>query len=106
LTKKSHTLGYYVVYDPWLRLGEAELYVYELSVTPFGRRCILRDDWRLPGVGLALTFWQGEFEGVQARWLRWCAEGGGLVLSGKEKARQATARAERLAAKLRELGCT
>jgi hypothetical protein len=87
------------------------LCVYELPVTPFGRRYILRDDWRLPGVGLALTFWQGEFEGVQARWLRWCAEGGGLVPSGKEKAQQETARAEReaaraarLAAKLRELG--
>ena len=111
-------VDYYVVYDPWFMLGRTELYVYELSVTAFGRRYILREDFQLPGVGLSLTMWEGFFERARTRWLRWCEADGKLIPAGKERAEQEAARAEqeaaraeqeaaraeRFAAKLREMG--
>ena len=86
-------VDYYVVYDPWFMLGEAELRVYELSATPFGRRYLLREDFQLPGVGLSLMLWEGFFEGARTRWLRWCEANGNLIPSGNEKAEQEAARA-------------
>lgn len=106
---------YYVVFDPWFYLGDIEVRVYELG---FGRRYRLRDDLRLPDVGLSLTIWQGEYENLNARWLRWCDLDGNLIPTGKEysqretkraqheseRAQHEAERAERLAAKLREMG--
>jgi Uma2 family endonuclease len=92
-------VDYYVVYDPWLMLGQTELYVYELSVTPFGRRYILREDFQLPGVSLSLTLWEGFFEGARTRWLRWRDADGALIPAGKERAEQEAARADKEAAR-------
>ena len=97
-------VAYYVVYDPWRNLGATELYVYELATSGAERRYLRRDDYQLPGVGLSLTLWQGVFEGTNARWLRWQDADGNLIPTGQERAEQEAARAERLAAKLRELG--
>jgi len=65
----------------------------------------------LPGVGLGLTLWQGEYEGVEALWLRWCDLEGRVIPTGAERAEQERQRAEqerqraeRLAAQLRALG--
>lgn len=106
---------YYVVYDPWLNLGDAELTVYELG---FGRRLRPRSDYQLPEVSLSLTLWQGSYESIEARWLRWCDTNGNLIPTAKEyatreteradqeaeRAKQEAERAERLAAKLWEMG--
>jgi len=113
---------YYVVYDPWLYLGDTELRVYELS---FGKRYRLRTDFQLPEVSLSLSLWQGVYESIEARWLRWCDNDGNLIPTAKEyaqreserahreseraqheadRAQRESERAERLAAKLRELG--
>ena len=54
--------------------------------------------------GLALRRWEGEFQGITAPWLRWeTLEGVLLPLKG-ELAERESARAKRLAAKLRALG--
>jgi hypothetical protein len=47
-----------------------------------------------------LRLWHGEYENVEATWLRWCDERGNLLATGEEQ----RWRAERLAARLRELG--
>lgn len=112
---------YYVIYDPDAWLGNEALRVYELS----GSRYVRRNDFQLPDTGLALTLWQGEFEGNTRTWLRWCDAQGNLIPTGAERAEVAEERAEiaeeraataeeraataeekaaRLAAKLRELG--
>jgi hypothetical protein len=57
----------------------------------------------LAEVGLGLTLWSGQYEGKEAVWLRWCYPDGRLMLTGTERAEQEHQRAERLAAKLREL---
>src|SRR5262249_22592577 len=91
----------------------------------------LQDVW-LPGVELGLLLWQGKFEDREDTWLRWCDRDGQVLLTGAERAeqerqraeqecqraeqehqraeqeralrQQAPRQAERLAARLRELG--
>ena len=55
--------------------------------------------------------WEGEFEGRQDTWLRWCYQDGTVLPTGDERAEdekqqkeQALSRAEVLAEKLREMG--
>ncbi|MEO1211348.1 MAG: Uma2 family endonuclease [Cyanobacteria bacterium J06638_20] len=108
---------YYVVFDPLQQIqGEAEMNgallrvwvlmagnYHELTaaegITEVGQHI-----W-LPSVGLGLTLWQGEFEEPVSRlWLRWCDEQGQVIPTGAEVADPERQRADRLAAKLRELG--
>ena len=67
-------------------------------------------DW-LEQIELGLTLWEGEFEGRQDTWLRWCYQDGTVLPTGDERAEdekqqkeQALSRAELLAEKLREMG--
>jgi Uma2 family endonuclease len=85
---------YYVVHDPLRILSDDVLRVYEPGLLNHYRR---REDYNLPDVGLSLTLWHGEFEGTRGEWLRWLDRDGNLLLTGAE-------RADKLAAKLRELG--
>ena len=98
---------YYVVFDPLKELGEVTLRAFQLvegtyveQVRPWFER-----------VGLGLVEWDGTFEGIRRRWLRWCTRDGEVVPTGAERAEQektraetAEARAGRLSARLRELG--
>jgi non-ribosomal peptide synthetase component E (peptide arylation enzyme) len=58
-----------------------------------------------------LGIWQGEYDEMNLPWLRWWDSEGNLLLIGEERAREERLRAEeekqradRLAAKLREIG--
>lgn len=57
----------------------------------------------IPPLGLRLCLWQGCFENIDRLWLRWFTVSGELILTPSEEAATAKARAERFAAKLREL---
>ena len=98
---------YYAIFDPKQQISDDVLRVYELQ----GGRYVQRQDWKLAGVQLGLTLWDGEFEGRQDTWLRWTDVEGKLIPTGKEQAdlermqkEAALEKAERLAAKLKELG--
>lgn len=107
-------VGYYVIFDPDLQIGDEVLTIYRLDGLSYRRH----DSARLPEINLGLTLWEGEYEGANDTWLRWTNENGGLILTGKElaakertekekeRAEKETAqqRAEKLAAMLRELG--
>ena len=114
-------VSYYIVYDPTHQLGEQVLRVYEIR----GMRYSETPETWLEQVGLGLTLWEGEFEGRQDVWLRWCYQDGSLLLTGDEQAQQerqekeqqqqraeqaehraeqAEHRAQLLAERLRELG--
>jgi Uma2 family endonuclease len=107
-------ISYYIVYDPSQQLGEQVLRIYELR----GMHYVETLQTWLEQVGLGLTLWEGEFEGKQDTWLRWCNREGDLLLTGDELARQAQQqarqaqqraevaeqRAEQLAQHLRSLG--
>jgi Uma2 family endonuclease len=99
---------YYAIYDPRLYLGKRPLRVYALHA---GHYVEVLDPSMLDGLGLGLTLWEGAFEGMKAVWLRWCDKDGDILKTGSERVHQETARAEeekaradRLAARLRELG--
>ena len=112
---------YYVIYDPQQMLSNEIVRVYQLVAGEY----LLRPDYRLPGVDLALTYWYGAFEDKTSLWLRWTEPTGNIVLTGAERAEQeyrraeqesqraedanlraeqAQQRADRLAAQLRALG--
>lgn len=105
LTDKLQTyaqmrVSYYVVYDPAQQLGSSPLRLYELRGLHYTE---LTEPW-LEQVSLGFMLWQGEFEGRQDTWLRWCDAEGNILLTGDEKAEQEHQRAERLADMLRAQG--
>ena len=54
-------------------------------------------------MGVELGIWQGRYQNLELPWLRWWDNQGNLLQTGWERSQQAEVRAERLAAKLREL---
>ena len=82
---------YYVVFDPFTVLSDEKLRVHELTLG--GRRYRRRPDFELPEVGLTLQLWRGEFEDVEAEWLRWCDADGYLIPTGAERANTEAERA-------------
>jgi hypothetical protein len=107
-------IPYYIVHDHLHLFGEESLLVFEWTQG----RYVRKEDNFLPLVGLGVTVWEGEYQDLPARWLRWCDQEGNLLLTGNELAQRETeraqreaeraqreaGRAQRLAAKLRELG--
>lgn len=101
---------YYVVFAPLQQIqGQHEMHGALLRVWGFsaegyteltpsqGLNAPGQSVW-LKAVGLGLTLWEGQFEEEVTRlWLRWCDQTGQVIPTGAE-------RADRLAAKLRELG--
>ena len=81
-------VGYYVVFDPLRQVMGDELRVFRLSGGGYERH-----GGRLwfPELGLGMTLWEGEFEWVRGRWLRWTDAQGELIPTGKERADQEAA---------------
>ena len=108
-------INYYVVFDPAKHLNQNVLTVFAKDADNGYMR---RENGIFGQFGLGLKLWEGEFEGLQAVWLRWTDEAGKLLpLAVEEKAElaeraaNAESRAEdaeetarKLAARLRELG--
>lgn len=84
-------IAYHVIFDPFCVLSSEKLRVHELTMG--GRRYRRRPDFELPEVGLTMQLWRGEFEDVEAEWLRWCDAGGNIIPTGAEGQRSATERA-------------
>jgi len=101
---------YYVIHDPLHQVMDDEVRVYRLSGDEYERQA---SPW-FPELRLGLTLWDGVFEAVRHRWLRWVDEHGALIPTGHEQRRRAEhaeqllteqrRRAERLAALLRRSG--
>ncbi len=87
-------IPFYAIYE----VEKAAVEVYQL----IGNRYHLckpndRGHYPIPELGVELGIWQGDFMNQTFPWLRWWDSAGKLLLTGEE-------RADRLAAKLRELG--
>lgn len=81
---------YYVVWDPEHLLGERELASWSVSDGPYVP--MVRAEF--PHLdGLSLRPWDGVYEGLETRWLRWYADGQ-LVPTGAERADAEKARAQ------------
>lgn len=107
-------VAHYVVWDPQGLLGEERLQTFELR----GELYVpVAEPW-FEALGLGLRVWTGPYEGVEAKWLRWCDRDGNVVPTGAERADSAERRAdaaeqranaaeqqaEQLAEKLRAMG--
>ena len=78
-------VGYYVIHDPLHEVMDDELRVYRLRGGIYERR----DSHWFPELRLGLTLWDGVFEAVRHRWLRWVDEHDGLIPTGREQRRRA-----------------
>jgi hypothetical protein len=91
---------YYIIFDPEGHLSSQPLRLYQRH----GSYQPLTESTWLEGVGLGVCLWDGVYEGVADRWLRWCDRSGSLIPTGAERFEQERQRAEHLARQLRELG--
>jgi hypothetical protein len=90
----------YIIFDPEEWLGQGVLRVFALSAGTYRRQ---ESNW-FPLVNLGVTLWEGNYEGMQARWLRWCGRDGQLIPTGEERIQQERQKRERLEALLRQHG--
>ena len=94
---------YYIVWDPSDFLKINKLRIHTLYET----RYVQTDNTFLPGVGLGLKIWKGDFDDWDVEWLRGCDHKGNLLPTGAEqrvRADRERKRADKLAAKLKSLG--
>src|SRR5579884_3647783 len=86
--------GFYGIYE--VNPGRIEMYHYvedRFELLPANER----GHYPIRQLGVEVGIWPGQFQNVELPWLRWWDDQGRLLLTGHE-------RAERLAARLRELG--
>ncbi len=74
---------YYAIYDNDRLLGEEVLRAYRLEGLKFQR---LDEPVWFPDVGLGLRVWHGQYEDMEADWLRWVDAEGRLIPTGRELA--------------------
>jgi len=89
---------YYVIIDEAHHAQEETLAVHELGASGY----MARDDYHLPDLNLALTFWDGVYEQSTWSWIRWCNSAGDLLLTGKEQAIIAEERVEQEKQRVKE----
>jgi Uma2 family endonuclease len=108
-------VAYYAIYDPQKYLSKRGLRLFVLHA---GRYVEVMEPGWMEELGVGLSLWEGDYEGMTATWLRWCDREGRILLTGREqaeqeraraeqeraRAEQERARAEKLVARLRELG--
>ena len=73
---------YYVINDPLHQVMADEVRIYRLRGGSYERQA----SPRFPELRLGLTLWDGVFEAVRHRWLRWVDEHGALIPTGGERA--------------------
>jgi Uma2 family endonuclease len=94
-------IPFYAIYE----VHKASVEVYELTANhyqPLPPNS--RGHFPIEPMGVELGIWQGQQYNQTLPWLRWWDQNGNLLLTAEERAEQEKQRADRLAAKLRELG--
>ena len=86
---------HYVVWDPEGFLSDVPLQAFELAGSVYRVMRTIYFDL----LGLGLTVWHGEFEGLEADWLRWCDADGRLLPMTSERIESANARADQESAR-------
>ena len=101
-------VAYYVIFDPLQQLqreGELNGNLLKIWVLTAGQYVEMSEPFWLQTVKLGLTLWNGEFEGQESTWLRWCDDREGRVIpTGAERADEAELKAQKLAERLRAMG--
>lgn len=90
-------IPYYVVFDR----RTDRMQVFQLEGGSYREHELTSGRFGIPELELSLGLWQGEYQGVARNWLRWLDKAGRWLPTPVEQERQ---RADRFAAKLREMG--
>ena len=85
---------YYVVYDPFLLLGDRKVRAFCLNGGRY-TEILVTDPFYLDELGLGLTLWDGVIEDTEGCWLRFVDKEGRMLLTGEEALVQERARVER-----------
>lgn len=85
-------VSYYAIFDPERHLSEHEVQFFVNVAQQF--EPIKAGRLEMPRLGLSLAIWEGQFEELQWRWLRWYDDRGELIPTGAERAEQERLRAE------------
>ena len=95
---------YYVIYNPefWRRDGHQPLEIYKLVNGEY--KLQIGEPFWMPEIGLGIGRVQRVINGIPREVLYWYDERGNRYLTAEEREQQQRLRAERLAARLRELG--
>lgn len=97
-------IPYYLVFDRYTD----ELQAFQLQGNQYQPQALVEPRIWLPSLELGLGLWQGEYHGLNRRWLRWYdANGDWISLEAereRDRAEQEFRRAERLAERLRQAG--
>ncbi len=88
---------YYIVFDRYTDTLRA----FTLDLEHYIKLDLNQPKVWIPDLELGLGLWQGSYQGIERLWLRWYDAIGNWIPTPIE---QASHRAERLAARLRELG--
>ena len=83
-------VGYYVIHDPLRQVMDEELRIYRSRDGSYERQ---ESRW-FPELRLGLMLWDGVFEAVRSRWLRWLDERGMMIPTGGERADEEQRRAD------------
>ncbi len=78
-------IPYYIVWDPEHFLTSQSLSCFTLRDKKYQEN----GPW-LPGMGIGVKEWVGEFEGVTTNWLRWCDQAGNLLSTAEEQLAKVT----------------
>jgi Uma2 family endonuclease len=94
-------IPFYAIYE----VRKASVEVYELIGTHYQQISPnQRGHYPIPPLGVELGIWEGRESNQTLPWLRWWDREGNLLPTAEQRAEHEKQRAERLAAKLRELG--
>ncbi|MBD2298980.1 Uma2 family endonuclease [Nostoc sp. FACHB-190] len=88
---------YYIVFDRYTD----KLQAFQIIAGRYSEMNLTTPRIWMPSLQLGLGLWQGSYQGIERLWLRWYNADGNWIPTPVEQESQ---RAERLAAKLRELG--
>jgi Uma2 family endonuclease len=91
---------YYVIFDRYTN----NLRVFMLQGACYAEQTLEESRFWIDSIELGLGLWEGRYQGIERVWLRWFDGEGNWLPTTAEREQQEYQRAERLAAKLRELG--
>jgi hypothetical protein len=93
-------VAYYIVFDRYTD----RLRAFMLQADRYTEMNLEETRVWMPTLELGLGLWQGIYQGIERLWLRWYDANGNWMPTPGEEALQERQRADRLAARLRELG--
>jgi Uma2 family endonuclease len=94
-------IPFYGIYE--VEKASVEMYYLEEGIyTPMSAND--RGHYPIPRMAVEIGIWPGVYKNMDLPWLRWWDSQGNLLPTGEERAEREKRRADRLAARLRELG--